>query len=525
MRTPDEHANAAVALTDRTEARRQAASSALDSRARATLGQYFTPAPVAAFIASLVDLPESGVLRVLDPGAGAGSLTAAVIARVIMERPGLSVDVMACEVDSGLHPVLRATLDDCMATAARAGVDVCARLIEGDYIEWAATAEELLAQERHEFDLVIMNPPYGKINKGSRGRQLTAGTTVDTPNLYAAFLALGVSQLARGGKLAAITPRSFANGSYFGEFRRYFLGRMQLDQIHVFHSRTTVFADTDVLQENVIFTATRGDSPGWQRPVTISASDGYADEPSSRQVPYSQVVHPGDRHYFIHIGTEETDEELLHVLSALPATLKDLDLNVSTGRVVDFRVSDHLRADPEPGTVPLIYPLHMQDGRVRWPVASARKSNALAYNDQTAKQTVPLGHYVVVKRLSSKEERRRVVAAVFDPEDIPCNAIAFENHVNYFHRHHSGLPLDVNRGLCLWLNSTVFDRLLRRFSGNTQVNATDLRSLRYPSLEELGAVGAAWGKATLPDQEKIDSLVGNHIRALAGIVLDRDGAD
>ncbi|WP_311582866.1 DNA methyltransferase family protein [Streptomyces lancefieldiae] len=60
----------------RTEARRQESSSALDAKQRAKLGQYFTPAPAADFIASLARLEASETIRVLDPGAGVGSLTA-----------------------------------------------------------------------------------------------------------------------------------------------------------------------------------------------------------------------------------------------------------------------------------------------------------------------------------------------------------------------------------------------------------------------------------------------------------------
>ncbi|SCD34516.1 MULTISPECIES: hypothetical protein [unclassified Streptomyces] len=129
----------------------------------------------------------------------------------------------------------------------------------------------------------------------------------------------------------------------------------------------------------------------------------------------------------------------------------------------------------------------------------------------TEKMTFPSGYYVVVKRLSSKEEKRRVVATVFDPEVTPHSRIGFENHVNVFHREGAGLPRDVARGLCFWLNSTLLDRLIRRFSGHTQVNATDLRNLRYPSEAQLQAIGGEWIEDGWPDQEKLDDLVERHL--------------
>lgn len=502
----------AVGLVDRTEERRQAASLGLDPKRRVRLGQFFTPAQVADFIASLVRLPEEGTLRVLDPGAGAGSLTASLVARVIRERPSLRLDLTVCEIDESLHGTLSATLDDCMRAAEAAGVSVQARLQPGDFIEWASSGDTLVAERPAPFDIAVMNPPYRKLSSASRERALVAAAATEVSNLYTAFLALAANLLDGEGQLVAITPRSFANGPYFRSFRRFFLARMHLDRIHVFDSRTTVFGDSDVLQENVIFAATRRQSPD-RRPLVVSTSAGYDDVPRTRTVHYEEVVHPEDPESFIHISGDEEDTELAAMLAKLPCTLGDLGLTVSTGRVVDFRAKEYLRQDPEDGAVPLIYPLHMREGGVRWPVPGARKPNAIVSNEATAKLMFPAGHYVIVKRMSSKEERRRVVASVFDPDEVVCPVIGFENHVNVFHQNGSGLPADLTKGLCLWLNSTVLDRFIRRFNGHTQINATDLRNLRYPSAGELSKLGAARGGGVWPDQAKIDSLVHEHVEA------------
>ncbi|MER8186654.1 Eco57I restriction-modification methylase domain-containing protein [Kitasatospora sp. NPDC094015] len=498
-------------LVQRTEERRQSASAELDAKQRSKLGQFFTPAPVADFIASLVRLPAGGTVRLLDPGAGAGSLTASVVARCIKERPDLALSLVACEVDPGVHSALRATLEDCVKAGAATGTHVEYELVGGDFIEWATTETTLLGTPLEKFDVVIMNPPYRKLARSSRERQSVEATATETSNLYSAFLALGVTLLAPGGHLAAITPRSFANGAYFRNFRKFFLGNMHLDRLHVFESRRTVFADTDVLQENVIFTAARqvsGDRPA----VTVSTSAGYTDPLRERVVAYEEIVHPGDAEFFIHISAEDSDTELAAALAALPASLSETSLEVSTGRVVDFRSKEALRQDPEDGAAPLIYPLHMRDGRVTWPVQGAKKCNAIMLDDSTRKMTFPPGYYVVVKRLSSKEEKRRVVASVYDPACSPDSRIGFENHVNVFHEGGDGLASELAHGLCLWLNSTLLDQLVRRFNGHTQINVTDLRNLRYPNREQLVALGREWNSGPLPDQEMIDKLVEKHVR-------------
>ena len=70
-----------VALADHADFYRIDASEKLDTTRRALLGQYMTPTPIGRFMASLF-VNTRGDLRVLDPGAGVGSLTAAFAERL-----------------------------------------------------------------------------------------------------------------------------------------------------------------------------------------------------------------------------------------------------------------------------------------------------------------------------------------------------------------------------------------------------------------------------------------------------------
>ncbi len=86
-----------------------------------------------------------------------------------------------------------------------------------------------------------------------------------------------------------------------------------------------------------------------------------------------------------------------------------------------------------------------------------------------------------------------MVAAVFDPALVPAPKVGFENHLDVFHVRGAGLGTDLARGLAAFLGSAFVDAYFRQFNGHTQVNASDLRSLRYPSkaaLEELGRSAA-----------------------------------
>jgi adenine-specific DNA-methyltransferase len=84
--------------------------------------------------------------------------------------------------------------------------------------------------------------------------------------------------------------------------------------------------------------------------------------------------------------------------------------------------------------------------------------------------------------------------------------VGFENHLNYFHIHGQGLSMPLAKGLAAFLNSTIVDDYFRRFSGHTQVNATDLRMLTYPARADLERLGHEVESPRMP-QDELDALV------------------
>jgi adenine-specific DNA-methyltransferase len=495
-------------LVSQVDVLRLAAARTLDEAHRAQMGQFFTPAPVAELMASMLECPGPAV-HLLDAGAGVGSLFAACVARVCSRpHPPEYVSVTAYELDAGLMDYLKESLQLCRSACEQVGIQFTGEVIQADFIESAVhalTGGLFGDAAREPFTCAILNPPYRKIQSQSATRKLLRKLGIETSNLYTGFLAAAVQLLAPGGELVAITPRSFCNGLYFRPFRAFFLKTMTLRRLHLFDSRQEAFGDDDVLQENLILSAVKGhDSSGT---VSITSSTAASDEfMIQRDVAYAQVVHPGDPESFIHIVPDRLSQQFKERMAQLHHTLPDLNLSVSTGRVVDFRARDYLRQQPEEGTAALIYPTHLSRGSIAWPKAETRKPNALTIAEHSLDLLVPNEHYVLVKRFSAKEERRRVVAAVYDAERIPGQWVGFENHLNYFHRQGRGLPLQQARGLAAFLNSTVVDAYFRQFNGHTQVNATDLRNLKYPSLQQLESLGARIG-AEFPEQEQVDEYV------------------
>jgi adenine-specific DNA-methyltransferase len=396
-------------------------------------------------------------------------------------------------------------MSDCKKACDEVGTSFFSTTFNEDFVPMAAslTSGGLFSPKLETFTAAIVNPPYRKIRSSSSTRLWLRSAGIETSNLYTGFIALITKLLAPGGQLVAITPRSFCNGPYFKPFRVDFLNAMSLRRLHVFELRSAAFRADDVLQENIIIHAVKNHSK--PTAVIISSSSGRPGDAIVRsEVRYCDVVSPGDPEKFIHLVADD-DHRSAKVVTALPATLADLGLSVSTGRVVDFRARRFLRKQPEAETVPLIYPCHFGGSFVTWPKANSRKPNAIVSDETTRELLVPNEVYVLVKRFTSKEEPRRVVACIYDPEKIPTSLVGFENHLNYFHLDGGGLSMPLAKGLAAFLNSPLIDKYFRQFSGHTQVNATDLRALRYPSREVLEYLGSRIDSPI--DHREIDAIL------------------
>ncbi len=472
---------------------------------KSQFGQFLTSERTATFMASLFPNGK-GLCRLLDAGAGIGSLSVAFLER--WDAAGFDfqrVELDAFEIDDSLHSCLNQSLEK-----HRANQGFIPEIRKVDFIHAAVDwlSGSLFAEEFQKYTHAILNPPYKKINRNSSYRLALRRVGIETVNLYSAFVALAVALAAPGGQIVAIIPRSFCNGPYYRPFRDFILKRVAIRYIHLFESRNKVFKDDNVLQENIIIRLERS---GQQGPVTVSTSaDDTFTNLTTHKYSFDHIVSPDDSERFIRVPLSPTNA--VELAPSARYTLVDLGIDVSTGPVIDFRLKDYLRDMPEADSVPLLYPCHFHGIGTKWPVTGKKKPNAILRNDDTEKWLCPSGFYCVVRRFTSKEERRRIVASVVDPSDLNnAPMLGFENHLNFFHENKRGLPQALALGLAVFLNSTAVDDYYRCFSGHTQVNATDLKLLKYPNRDALVDIG----KWTMQQRELTQVMIDAKLGTLA----------
>ena len=161
---------------------------------KSEFGQFMTPSAVAGFMASLFQPTTMQTARVLDAGAGIGSLSGAFLNRWASGGFNFQhVNVASYEIDANMREHLFRTLAD-----YRHDLDIDSSVLSGDFIEEAV---KLIQDGKRSFTHAILNPPYKKINSASRHRLLLRQVGIETVNLYSAFVALAIELMQPGGQI------------------------------------------------------------------------------------------------------------------------------------------------------------------------------------------------------------------------------------------------------------------------------------------------------------------------------------
>jgi len=485
---------------------------------RKAQGLFLTPVGAAAFMAALIAGGRT-TLRILDPASGAGILLCAgVEALAARDAHPPAVELVAYEIDEALIRPLQSVLRHLKEWAAEHGIAVRSRVVHGDFV--LGHAEALSAMGglfpyhgvEAEFDVIIANPPYFKIAKADPQAQAAATVVHGQPNIYALFMAVGAALLRQGGEFIFITPRSFASGPYFHQFRKQFFEMIRPQQVHVFGSRREAFSRDEVLQENVILRGVRED--GWSHraadhEMVISTSAGVGDlaTPVTRVERLAAILDLDSKDKVLRLPVSSEDDEAIRLVDSWQGSLKAYGMNISTGPVVPFRALEFLDDVGEhPRThAPLLWMQHVHALRVSWP-NGCRKAQYIKDDAGSHPLLVPNRNYVLMRRFSAKEEHRRLTAAPFLAKHFKGHWVGLENHLNYIHRPGGTLTEEETWGLAALLSSALLDTYFRISNGNTQVSATELRAMPLPDIDIIRALGRQ--AMTLEDPAaKLDDLV------------------
>lgn len=460
-------------------------------------GQYFTPKRVSEFMVQLIDdIPADNEIRVLDPGAGVGNFESALCEYIKSTASKVRLSFDLYEDCEDIIPFLKMNMRACQEDMAQKGLDISYNIFKENFIlarmkEFQGEAGSRTQSEELLYDFIICNPPYYKLKRASPEAIAMNEIVKGQPNIYVLFMAMAAKLMSNQGQLVVLTPRSYCTGNYFSEFRKWFFSQIVPVRFHEFESRRLLKKDA-VLQEMLILKGERGR----ERPDRITISMSYKEpnqttELTKREVPFDMVLVSRDDDIRIRIPTTAIDELIATEVDKLQFTLIDLGFKALTGPVVPFRATEYLlnAMDGKSEFAPLIWMENIECGRVVWPLSSTKKPMALRVGEKTSRLRIPNDNYVLIKRFSTKEGKRRINAGVFEKRWFNVQSIAIENHVNYIYKVGATLTEDEAYGIAEIFNSKLYNRYFQMTNGSTQVDVSELNRIPLPSLDLIVRIG------------------------------------
>ncbi len=454
---------------------------------RKKIGQFFTSTETARFMAKMFSFENvKSEISILDPGAGTGILSVAMIERIVSELPNIFIKLTCYETNPDVLPILKKNLDYVKS--------ICADrleygIVEEDYILSQSNdfQDNLLASKNPcKYDFVIGNPPYLRVMRDNPAALAMPQVVHGAPNLYFLFASMSLFNLKDDAEMVYIIPRSWTSGAYFKAFRRYLLSVGKIESIHLFVSRDKVFNSEQVLQETMIIKLKKtAEKPG---NVLITSTNSSADfeNISCLEVPYDAVV-SGDELY-VYLPTSKEEIDVIKKINMYHTTMPDEGIKMKTGIVVDFRQWEELRKAPGEHILPLFYSQHIRDGRVNHQ-PSGKEFDWII--DKKPGLIQKNKNYVFVKRFTAKEERRRLQCGVYSPSDFKeYEYIGTQNKINFVDRTDgSEMDSQTTYGIYALLNSTLFDMYYRILNGSTQVNSTEINNIPIPPKDIIKIIG------------------------------------
>jgi len=483
-------------------------------------GQFFTPTEIAHFMAGLANQTKNK-LKILDPGCGTALLSSSLIETLAKHNDNITeIELVVYETDHDIIPYTRATLDYLGNWLKNLKIKFTPTLDTNDFVianKYCFEQNVTLFSEPQNatFDIVISNPPYFKIPKEDKRAVVAKSIVWGQPNIYSIFMMVAAKLLKQGGELIFITPRSFASGNYFRSFRVAFFQEIEIQQIHLFGSRTDTFDRDSVLQETLILKGKKEKLNSRLPSILVTHSNGIKDIEQYTKKLYqaNELIDLNSKEKIIHLPINETDDNVIKLFKSWSGSLHQYDIQISTGPVVSFRATEYLFEQYQNGNVflvPLYQLINTSKMGFDWPVSKRNKPQYIQNCDATKSLLLANKNYVFLRRFSTKDDKSRLVASPYFADISKAEFIGVENHLNYIYRRKGHLERNEILGLTTLLNSSLFDTYFRTFNGNINVSATELREMPLPPIEDIKEIGNQILLSNDFSQSQVDEIINQH---------------
>lgn len=448
---------------------------------RSDMGAYYTPPPMVSRLLDLSELAgaDFGTCSAIDPACGGGAFLAPVAMRMVKHTTKTSAKLILEDIVARLRGI---ELDPFAAWMTQV-------LLEASLLPLCVAAKERLPQvvtvgdalkhdKMGQFDLVIGNPPYGRVKLDEAMRAHYARSLYGHANLYGLFTDLALRLVKRDGVIAYLTPTSFLGGQYFKALREILTNETTPIAFDFIADREGVF--DDVLQETILV-AYRVAKSKKAASASLIVPQGI-EQASIESIGKVRVPTDGGPWF---IPRSVKDSAYVKMLSRMPARLSDFGYQVSTGQLVWNRHKPQLRQAKVNEELPIIWAESVTSAGFGF--SSERRNHAPYIELHDQPHLVTHNKCVLLQRTTSKEQGRRLSSAVIPQSFIDQNGgVVVENHLNIIYADDQEYvsPETVSA----ILNSEAVNRAFRCISGSVAVSAYELEALPLPTVKQAKSV-------------------------------------
>jgi adenine-specific DNA-methyltransferase len=460
-------------------------TSVLPDATRSKQGVYYTPPSLTKRLIQICE--DSGVAwktaRVVDPACGGGAFLAPVCIKVAEALRNRDPEEVLSHVEENIRgfeidPFAAWLTQIFVEAALRDIIQLAGRRL--NRLVTVCNSLDLTLGENEKFDLVIGNPPYGKVKLEQRIRTRYLESLYGHANYYGLFTHLALNLVKKNGTIGYVTPTSFLAGEYFKNLR-ILLRRSITPVVMDFISfRKGVFEG--VLQETML-TVYRHSSKlkGKVRVNQITTQQngkliveplGLFDLPTNGESPWILPRKPEQTPYVL-------------AMTKMSFTLKDWGYKVSTGPLVWNRHKKQLLKKQTYKSLPIIWSEAIShDGEF---TLEPKKINHQPFFANRLKDEwiITRTPCVLLQRTTAKEQGKRLIAAMI-PKSVfkRYKGVVVENHLNMLLKINN-LPLIDEKTLTCFLNSKAANEAFRAVSGSVAVSAFELENFPLPAVEFL----------------------------------------
>lgn len=454
----------------------------LPSSLRSEMGAFYTPPPLVARLLDQIEAAGFDLTRgtAIDPACGGGAFLAPLALRMVAHDGGASPEWTLRRLGKRLKGIeldpFAAWMSTVLLEAAVLPLCVAAKRRMADVV---VAGDALRPRELGQFDLVIGNPPYGRVKLDEPMRNHYSRSLYGHANLYGLFTDLALRLVKpSGGILAYLTPTSFLGGQYYKALRKLLTDETAPFSVDFISDREGVF--DDVLQETMLTTYVKSlqITPAQ---VSVVVPQGL----NAAKVETIGAVYVNDQGNPWLLPRNSKDATFLNAIARMPTRIADLGYVVATGQLVWNRHKDQLRTVAGAESLPLIWAESVTASGFSF---SADRRNHVPFINVMRNQAhlITRNAAVLVQRTTSKEQNRRLLAAVLPQRFLDeSGGAVIENHLNLVYSP-AGIMPKVSLGtIAALLNTEAADRAFRCISGSVAVSAYELNALPLPTVDQL----------------------------------------